>query len=129
MKAVYPVVFTKLSDGYMAYSPDFNINTQGNDLAEAISMARDAIGIVGIDMEDDKKPFPAPSAVETILCSANELVSMVDVDFTAYRMANERRTIRKNVTLPSWLNAEADAAGVNFSHVLQEGLKARLGIQ
>lgn len=129
MKAVYPVVFTKLCDGYMAYSPDFNINTQGNDLAEAISMARDAIGIVGIDMEDDKKPLPNPSAVGTISCSDDELVSMVDVDFTAYRRANERRTIRKNVTLPSWLNAEAEAAGINFSQILQEGLKTRLGIQ
>lgn len=73
MKAVYPVVFTKLSDGYMAYSPDFDINTQGDDLAEAISMVRDAIGIVGIDMEDDKKSLPEPSAVETIRCSGNEL--------------------------------------------------------
>ena len=29
MKVVYPVIFTQLDDGYMAYSPDFEINTQG----------------------------------------------------------------------------------------------------
>ena len=55
MKAVYPVVFTKLDNGYTAYVPDFDINTQGDDLAEAIEMARDAIGLMGIDMEDDGK--------------------------------------------------------------------------
>ena len=38
MKLVYPVVFTRLDDGYMAYVPDLEINTQGNSLAEAIEM-------------------------------------------------------------------------------------------
>ena len=62
MKLVYPVIFTEdPAGGYMAYVPDLEINTQGEDLAEAIAMARDAMGLVGIDMEDDGKPFPAPS--------------------------------------------------------------------
>lgn len=61
MKAVYPVIFTQLNDGYMAYSPDFEINTQGNSLTDAIAMMRDAIGLMGIDMQDDKKEIPAPS--------------------------------------------------------------------
>jgi len=129
MKAVYPVIFTRLSDGYMAYVPDFEINTQGDDLAEAIAMARDAIGLVGIDMEDDGKALPAPTDSAALSVKDGQIVSMVDVDFTAYRRANERRTVRKNVTIPSWLNAEAERAGVNFSQVLQEGLKACLGIQ
>lgn len=38
------------------------------------------------------------------------------------------RTVRKNLTLPSWLNERAEKAGVNFSLILQEGLKAYLGI-
>jgi len=35
----------------------------------------------------------------------------------------------RDITLPSWLNERAEKAGVNFSQVLQEGLKNRLGIQ
>jgi len=35
----------------------------------------------------------------------------------------------RDITLPSWLNERAEKAGVNFSKVLQEGLKNRLGIQ
>lgn len=128
MKAVYPVVFTKLDEGYMAYVPDMEINTQGNDLAEAIEMARDAIGIMGIDMEDDKKPIPTPSDPEHIKYGADEMVSMVDIDFTAYRRANEKRTVRRNVSLPSWLNVEAEKAGINVSAVLQTALKQELHI-
>ena len=52
MKIIYPVVFTKLTEGgYMAYVPDLEINTQGEDLADAICMARDAISLTGIVME------------------------------------------------------------------------------
>lgn len=127
MKLVYPVVFTKLEDGgYMAYVPDLQINTQGEDLPEAISMARDAIGLVGIDMENDGKPFPAPS--NNVEHPADAIVSLVDVDLLAYRRANERKTVRRNVTLPSWLNAAANEAGLNVSAILQAALKQRLDI-
>lgn len=127
MKLVYPVVFTKLEDGgYMAYVPDLQINTQGEDLPEAISMARDAIGLVGIDMEDDGKPFPVPS--NNVEHPADAIVSLVDVDLLAYRRANERKTVRRNVTLPSWLNAAANEAGLNVSAILQAALKQRLDI-
>ncbi len=127
MKLVYPVVFTKLEDGgYMAYVPDLQINTQGEDLPEAISMARDAIGLVGIDMEDDGKPFPTPSS--NVEHPTDAIVSLVDVDLLAYRRANERKTVRRNVTLPSWLNAAANEAGLNVSAILQAALKQRLDI-
>ena len=128
MKMVYPVVFTNLGDGYMAYVPDLEINTQGATLAEAIDMARDAIGLVGIDMQDDGKRVPEPSALASVSHAENDFVSMVDIDFDAYRRAHDMRTIRKNVTIPSYLNDLAEQAGVNFSQVLQEGLKQRLGV-
>ena len=84
MKLVYPVIFTEdPACGYMAYVPDLEINTQGEDLAEAIAMARDAMGLVGIDMEDDGKPFPAPS--QHVDCPTGGIVSLVDVDLVAYR--------------------------------------------
>ena len=49
-------------------------------------------------------------------------------NFTAYRRANEKRTVRRNVSLPSWLNVEAERAGINVSAVLQTALKQELHI-
>ena len=128
MKTAYPVKFTKLDDGYMVYVPDMDANTQGDSLAEAIEMSRDMIGLMGIDMEDDKKPLPAPSELKAIKCGPNDFVSMVDIDFSEYRRANERRTVRRNVSLPSWLDAAAEKAGINVSSVLQNALKQELHI-
>ena len=53
---------------------------------------------------------------------------MVDVDFTEYRRKNDKKSVRRNVTLPNWLDFEAEKEGINFSKVLQEALKQRLGV-
>lgn len=128
MKKAYPIILTPDSGGYVVYIPDFNANTQGNDLAEAIEMARDAIGIMGIDMEDDKKALPEPSSTANFKVNENELVSLVDVDFSEYRRKNEMKVVKKNCTLPSWLCYEAEKANINFSQVLQAALKKELNI-
>jgi len=129
MKTAYPVILTKLCDGaYMAYSPDFEINTQGATLADAICAARDAISLMGIDMEDDGKTLPSPSAPAATPHSSDALVSMVDVDFAAYRRKYDQRTVRRTVSIPSYLNEAADAAGLNVSAVLRDALKQALCI-
>ena len=63
MKNSYPILLTPEKTGFTVYIPDFDINTQGRDLTEAIEMARDAIGLMGIDMEDDGKSLPTPREV------------------------------------------------------------------
>ncbi len=130
MKKAYPVILTKGEKYVVAYIPDFDINTQGADVAEAIEMARDAIGIVGIDMEDDGEAIPEPAEVSAIKAdSASGIVTLVDVDFKEYRRKNDLRAVKKNCTIPSWLNAEAEKAGVNFSAILTTALKNELKIQ
>lgn len=128
MKKAYPIILTPDKSGFVVYIPDFEINTQGEDLTEAIEMARDAIGLVGIDMEDDKKPLPIPSSVNEISAAGNDIVSLVDVDFSEYRRKNELKVVKKNCTLPSWLCYEAEKANVNFSQILQSALKRELNI-
>lgn len=129
MKAAYPVILTPGEEYTVVYIPDFNINTEGTDTADAMEMARDAIGIMGIDMEDDKEPIPAPSALADVAAEYQDaIVTLVDVDFTEYRRRNDMRTVRRNVSIPSWLNAAADNANLNVSAVLQAALKEALGI-
>lgn len=129
MKAAYPVIMSKGKKYVIVFVPDFNINTQGTDYADAMEMARDAIGLMGIDMEDEKETIPSPSDVAAISKEHEEdVVTLVDVDFTEYRRKNDMRTVRRNVSLPSWLNAEADKAGVNVSAILQAALKQELRI-
>ncbi len=127
MKGVYPIILTKGEEYIVVYIPDFNINTQGKDVADAIEMARDAIGLMGIDMEDDGETLPAGTELNKIKrTNENDIVTLVDVDFAEYRRKNDMRTVKKNCTIPSWLNFEAEKAGINFSALLQAALKSEL---
>ncbi len=127
MKNSYPIILTPEEKGFTVYIPDFEINTQGDDLTQAIEMARDAIGLMGIDMEDDGKAIPLPDTKKKEI-SSPDFVSYVDVDFAEYRRKNEVKTIKKNCTIPSWLCYEAEKAHINFSQVLQTALKKELRI-
>ena len=129
MKQVYPVILHPEPEGGFSVSvPDLNIGTQGETIAECTDMARDAIGLWGICEQDEGRVIPEPSGLMPEH-EEGELVTLVDIDFDAYRRAHDMRTIRKNVTIPSYLNDLAERAGVNFSQVLQDGLKQRLGVQ
>lgn len=128
MKNSYPVILTPDEVGYVVYIPDFDINTEGDNLTEAIEMARDAIGIMGIDYEDDKKELPTPSEISSINHNSNETVTLVDVDFTEYRRKNDTRTVRRNVTLPAYLDYAASKSGINVSALLQSALKQQLNL-
>lgn len=127
MKKVYPIILSPASTGFVVYVPDLKINTEGTDLADAIAMARDAIGLWGISEEDAGRTIPEPSK-KYPPHKQDEITTMVDIDFLAYRRANDLRTVRKNVTVPSWLSDMAEKNGLNFSQILQDGLKDRLHV-
>ena len=130
MKAAYPIIMSRGKEHIVVFVPDFNINTQGADYADAMEMARDAIGLMGIDMEDENEAIPQPTPLCDVAAENDaEVITLVDVDFAEYRRKNDMRTVRRNVSLPSWLNAEADKAGLNVSAVLQAALKQALRIQ
>jgi predicted RNase H-like HicB family nuclease len=128
MKGAYPIVMDEAGKDIVVYIPDFDCNTQGSDYADAMEMARDAIGLMGITFEDDGKPIPKPSTLQSTSAAYNGVVTLVDVDFAEYRKANDMRTVRRNVSLPQWLDTKAAQSGINVSAVLQKALKAELGI-
>lgn len=142
MKVTYPVIFTEVESNILIEVPDLGILTEANEeggkkgtITDAIMMARDAIGISCIEKEDQGETLVSPSLLSDIDVSKGEFfedgksfVSLVDVDLLVYRRMLDNKTVRRNVTLPNWLNQEADRAKVNVSKVLQEALMSKLGV-
>lgn len=136
MKTVYPVFFTKVEDVILVEVPDLEIVTEGEDMSDAIEMARDAIELKCVSLEDDGVTIPQPSSLEqldvnegTFAQDGQTVISLVDIDSTEYRRKIDTKTVRRNVALPSWLNYEAEHAGINVSRILQEALKTTLGVK
>lgn len=125
-KVVYPVIITKIDDYYSVRVPAFSSTTEGDDMADAIAMARDLISLMSIDFED--KGMELPKAEEIKEVPENSVVTWVDADLLDYRRKYDKRTVKKNCTLPSYLSYEAEKQGINFSKVLQDALIEKLGI-
>lgn len=136
MKNIYPVFFTKTDTVILVEVPDLEILTEGKNMVNAIEMARDAIELKCVSMEDDGMEIPLPSEISeldiangTFAEDGSTVVSLVDIDSEEYRRKIDTRAVRKNVTIPSWLNYEAEHAGINVSKVLQEALMNVLNVQ
>ncbi|NDO45971.1 type II toxin-antitoxin system HicB family antitoxin [Clostridium sp. MD294] len=135
MKVVYPVIFTQSEYVILVEVPDLEILTEGENITNAIDMARDAIALKIISLEYDKIEIPNPTNLfdvniknGTFVQEGKSYVSLVDVDITEYRKKVDNKAVRRNITLPNWLNVEAEKAHINVSKVAQEALIEKLGV-
>lgn len=131
MLLIYPVIIEKNKhDKYHnVFIPDLNINTEGENIADAIKMARDAIGLWALcEKEDLGHELPSPTDIACVSVDDGCFVTLVDVDYDEYKRKNNNKAVRRNVTLPFWLDQEARKSKINVSAVLQQALKDELHI-
>lgn len=128
--AIYPAILTKDDDGITVAFPDLpGCFSCADSEEEAAVMARDALGAWIVANEDLDREIPEPSTVSKIKTKKNESVIFVDAWLPIFREEHRAGSIKKNVTVPIWLNALAEKAQLNFSQILQAGLKNTLGIR
>ena len=128
MKLIYPAVFKPFSDqsgGYVVEFPDLpGCVTEGKDLEQAIEMGMDAASgwILG-ELEDGEK-IPQASDYAEVAAEDGCIVNMLLLDIDAYEEKYGEKAVRKNLTIPAWLNAFAEKNNINFSKLLQDALFA-----
>lgn len=121
----YPVIFHREDEGFSASVPDLaGCFTQGKTLDETLDMVQEAIGLYLEDLET----VPAATDPAALEAPAGDFVMAVAFDALAYQRRHNAKAVKKTLTVPGWLNEAAEAAHINFSSVLQEGLKKQLGI-
>lgn len=129
---IYPAVFTPLenSEGYCVTFPDLpGCVTEGSDLSQALAMAVDAAsGWVLDELEDGEKAPKSSKPSDIKQLSPEQFVSLVSLDMDAYAEKYGKKAVRKNCTIPAWLNTMAERANINFSAVLQEALATKLNL-
>ena len=131
MKYIYPAVFTPEEKGlYSVRFPDLDgCNTFGSSIDDAISMAEDASCLMLYDMEVEGRTIPVPTPVNDVKKESDEFVSLIRCDTEFYRRFYKSKAVKKTLSIPEWLNDAATEAGLNFSQILQEGLKDRLNLK
>ncbi len=127
----YPVIVTKEKNDYIVYVPDLDINSFGKTFDEALEMAYDAIGMVYMVREDKKLKIKKPSKIEVYQKDKkykNDVVTHVSIDPAIYRQKNDNISVRRNVTLPSWLDKIVRKNKINVSEFLQNMLRRELRV-
>ena len=128
-KFFYPALFHKEDDGgFWVSFPDIpECLTQGTDMSQAYEMAVDALGLA---LEDRMKEnnVPVPTSIDFLVIAENSYPVIIEFDLLEYKKKHSSRAVKKTRTIPEWLNDEAIKKNINFSAVLQEALKAQLGI-
>ena len=100
-------------------------STFGDSIQNAYLMAQDAMGLY----LDNLTNFPKPTLdISKIILQKNQFVSFVSINMDEYRKKFNNKSIKKTLTIPAWLNYLSEKNNINFSQVLQEALKERLGI-
>lgn len=125
----FPAFFYYEDDGVSIEFPDLpGCLPCADNSEEAFHNAKEALGLHLFGMEQDNERIPAPTPVDQLHPEDNGVIAMVEVFMPAVRDRINNKVVKKTLTIPAWLNRAAEAEGINFSQVLQDGLKSYLQI-
>jgi len=126
----YIAVVSFDDDGISIDFPDLaGCFTCADNENEIFKMAKEILGLHLWSMEKDNELIPEPTKIKDIVLESNETTMLVEVFMPPVRDRINNRVVKKTLTIPQWLNTEAERQGVNFSMVLQNGLKQYLHLE
>lgn len=143
MLVTYPALFYyDDTDGsatpYFVTFPDFEYSaTQGENMADAMTMASDWLGVTLADYIENGRDIPTPSSINTLSLIDNDpfkndddfnlvynpdksFISMVVVDVAEYLGSQE--PVKKTLTIPRWADTLGHELGLNFSQTLTDAI-------
>ena len=123
MKLVYPAIFTPFDEGngFTVEVPDLpGCVTEGNNLVEAIEMGTDAASGWILGEIEDGNSFPAASMA--LEAPAGSFVNLLVLDMDSYAEQYGRKAVRRNITVPAWLDTYAQKNHLSLSKVVQDSL-------
>lgn len=127
MKLVYSALFSPCEEGgYTVTVPALpGCVTEGDTLSEAIFMVQDAASAWVLDELEEGRMVPEDSKPGEIVPGEGEFVSLIALDMDSYSEKYGRKAVRKNVTIPAWLNTYGESRNLNFSQILTDALQQR----
>lgn len=125
MLKIYPAVFHSEESFWVEFPDLEGCVSDGDSLEEAMENAQEAMGLYLAALLEEGKVLPAASDIREI--KSKDVVSYVTADVNKYRRST--KAVKKTLSIPEWLAIEAERNNLSLSKVLQDGLKAKLGMQ
>ena len=125
---IFPAYFRRVSSG--GFSIDFpdlpGCISAGDTIDEAMIMAREAFSLHLYGILEDGKLVPAASDLPELSQEKDSFLTLVEgrPDMVAEVIRN--KAVKKTLTIPYWMNEEAERLNINFSQVLQDAVRERI---
>lgn len=71
---------------------------------------------------EDGNTIPSASDFNSIKHDSDSFINLLVLDIDSYAEKYGDKAVRKNITIPAWLNAYGEKNHINFSKVLQNAL-------
>lgn len=126
---IYYSLFNLAKDGINVEFPGLNgAFTFGSDMHDALYMAKDLLAGWLINAKDAGETIPEPFQPASITVPSGDLLVPIEVNTKIYRMKFDNQAVKKTLTIPRYLDALAKEENINFSLVLTEALREKLGV-
>ena len=124
----YPAIFSlEGGGGYSVRFPDLEgCYTCGGSMTEALMMGEDVLAFTLYDYERENRQVPFPSKPSSVSLKEGEFINYIACDTIEYRKRQNKKMVKKTLTIPEWLNEAATIRNLNFSQVLQEALLEKI---
>jgi len=111
------------------YFPDLpGCISMGDNFQHAQAMAKEALGLHLWSMEKDGDIIPTPTQPPFEDTPGGSIIAPITVFPEVVKNEIDNRSVKTNITLPTWLKELAEKQGVNFSQITQAAIKEYLGV-
>jgi len=127
---VYPAFFRRVpSGGFSIDFPDLpGCISAGNTVEEAMTMAREALSLHLYGLLEDKEAIPPASDLLQLTQEKAAFLTLVEGRPDMVGEIIRNKAVKKTLTIPYWMNEEAERLHINFSQVLQEAVREKIGM-
>lgn len=132
MKLLYPACFypCEESNGYTVIVPDLpGCVSEGDTLADAILMGTDAASGWLLDELEDGNPLPKATNINDIQPENGGIVSLLVLDMDSYAEKYGKNAVRKNLTIPAYMNTYIESRGLSLSQIAREAIGLKMQAQ
>lgn len=124
---IFPALFEQSENGISILFPDLpGCLPCAETMEDAVKNAKEAMTLHLYGMEEDSEEIPEPTQFAKLRTGENQTLMLIEAFMPPFRERMHKKFVKKTLSLPSWINAEAEHAGINFSAVLQEALIEKL---
>ena len=93
-----------------------------------ITAAQDILAMMIIDYQERRVKLPKANS-ENIKLKQNQKIIFINIWLPYFRAKTKIEYVKKNLTIPTWLDQLAKSRNVNYSALLVKALKEELNIK